>query len=443
MIVAVVGLGYVGLPLAMAYARAGANVIGIDTDEQRVQALMEGRSYIPDVSSNMVWGMSIYVTTSYEYIKYADAIFVCVPTPYDKQKRPDLTAIKSAGESIGKNLGHTDQIIVLQSTSWPGTTTEIFGQAIVDGQASNVTFAGRIARPVLAFASERVNPGSGVDITSVTKVVGVFGGWSARGREERVLKLFAFAGFQTHLVSSPEAAEMSKLLENTFRAVNIALVNEVAMLCGKMNLDVWEVIEAAATKPYGFMPFYPGPGVGGHCIPIDPYYLHAKAMEYDVHMRSIETAMAINESMPQYVADMTRRFAHARKLLVSENIILLGRSYKPGAQDERGAPWKTISPLLGNAPVYDRPTEEDFRHKGIAVILVKDEGYDYSPLLKGIALIIDCCNATAGYPHTANVRYLGCSAGLSWIRPLYKRSNETSDERVESTRRVLEPEWRT
>jgi len=417
MIVAVIGLGYVGLPLAMAYASAGANVIGVEINELRVLNLRNGKSYISDVDSEVVLANAdrFYVTTSYEYIKYADAIFVCVPTPYDKQKRPDLTAIRSAGESIGENIGR-DQIIVLESTSWPGTTTKVFRAAIRWGQAAAREEDKPLDRFVLAFASERVNPGSGIAITDIPKVVGVvesIGVFRNKSDEARVVDLFEFAGFKVHLVSSPETAEMSKLLENTFRAVNIALANEMAMLCDKMGLDVWEVVRAAATKPYGFMPFYPSPRVGGHCIPIDPYYLHAAAMEHDIHMRSIETAMAINESMPQYIADLVRKAANDAGVVVShENTILIGTAYKPGVTDMRGAPWKAISPLLEYATVYERPGDEIIDRAEIAVILVKDTGYDYTRVVTRMAVIVDCCNATEFYSHTDNVTYLGC--GMPW-----------------------------
>lgn len=408
MIVAVVGLGYVGLPLAMAYADAGAYVIGIDIDRERVEKLKKNESYVSDVSDATLIANAdrFFATSSYEYIGRADAIFVCVPTPYDSQKHPDLSCITSAGDSIGKYL-QPKQVIILQSTSWPGTTGDVFFKSI----AETITWemCPSDDAPVLAFSSERVNPGSGIDITDVTKVVGVY------GREEeqrRVLDVLHFAGFKTYLVSSPEVAETSKLLENTFRAVNIALANEIAILCEKMEIDVWEVIDAAATKPYGFMPFYPGPGVGGHCIPIDPYYLQAKAMEFGMHMRSIETAMAINEGMPEHVAKIVREQADIASIPVTcRSTILVGKSYKPGTNDQRGATWKSISPLLDNARAYDRPDEKTLQNAMIAVILIKDEGYDYTTLIDLMPVVVDCCNATAGMANTYRVKYLGAGWG--------------------------------
>ena len=407
MIVAVVGLGYVGLPLAMAYADAGAKVIGIDVDEDRVESLKRGESYVSDVGNmSLLHNMKdLYFTTAYEHIGKADAIFVCVPTPFDKQKHPDTSYIRSAGQSIGNHV-RENQVVILESTSWPGTTAEVFWDAMSEGMPS----LWEMAPPIVAFSSERINPGSEIHITQIPKVVGLYGD---RADREKVLDILRFAGFTPHLVSSPEVAEMSKLLENTFRAVNIALVNEVAMLCEKMNLDVWEVIEAAATKPYGFMPFYPGPGVGGHCIPIDPYYLHAKALEYNVHMRSIETAMAINEGMPQYVADLVMREAAYRKL-DTEKIVLLGSSYKPNTNDTRGAPSAEISLLL-DAVICDDPDIGIMSHTDIAVVLVKSTDYNYQYLLDNVPLVVDCCNAMPGMSTTDNsIVRLGVGDKILW-----------------------------
>ena len=413
-VIAIVGLGYVGLPLAMAYADAGANVIGIDIDEKRVESLRAHKSYVGDVSdADLVRNDArFFPTTGYEYINQAYAIFVCVPTPYDAQKHPDLTAIESAAASIGDNLGES-QVIILESTSWPGTTVDVFAKTLFKSASF---WHAIIEEPIIAFASERVNPGSGVKITDITKVVGVHGG--RHEEEQRVCDVLKFAGFKPHLVSSPAAAEMSKLLENTFRAVNIALANEMAILCDRMRLDVWEVIEAAKTKPYGFMAFYPSAGVGGHCIPIDPYYLHAKAMEYDLHMRSIETAMAINEGMPKYVADLAIKTAAEYGCCVRpHNTLILGKSYKPGTDDTRGAPSQIISSLLGGAPICDSPTYDQLRRADIMIITVNDPEYDYSDVLDRAIVVIDCCNATAEYHQPGkNVRYLGCDplVRMSW-----------------------------
>ncbi len=333
-VVGVVGLGYVGLPLAVEKAKAGFKVIGFDIQQKRVDMVNRGENYIGDVVSDdlkaVVENGKLSATTDYDWLRNCDVVTICVPTPLDKFKQPDLTYVVNTAEEIAKRL-HKDMLIVLESTTYPGTTEEVVKPILErTGLVCEKDF-------YLAFSPERVDPGNLLYKTKNTpKVVGGVGQKSteiAKLLYESVLEAPVF------VVSSPKEAEMAKILENTFRLVNIALINEMAILARKMNINIWEVIQAAATKPFGFMPFYPGPGVGGHCIPIDPLYLTYKAKEYDYHTRLIEIAGEINDFMPEYVTQRTMELLNERKkCLNGAHVLLVGVAYKGDVSDTRESP---------------------------------------------------------------------------------------------------------
>jgi len=331
--VAVIGLGYVGLPLAIAFAEAGLEVEGIDASPQRVAELLAGTSPIDDVSDERLAAAldgSLRVVAPVDAsMPEADAIFVCVPTPITATKDPDLTPVLSAAELICGNVrrGH---LIVLQSTTFPGTTTGPFAEVVErSGLRAGVDFD-------LAFAPERVNPG---DPASASKGVPRLVGATTPHATKRAATLLRNINDEVVELSSPDAAELAKLLENVFRNINIAFVNQLALLCERMGLDVWEVINAAATKPFGFMKFTPGPGVGGHCIPVDPYYLSWRAREFDFIDRFIEAAGDINFAMPRHVVDLVAEALNDReRSLKNARVGVLGVAFKPNVQDARNSP---------------------------------------------------------------------------------------------------------
>ena len=297
-VIGVIGLGYVGLPLAVEKAKAGFTVIGFDIQEQRVKMVNEGHNYIGDVVNEDLEQLAksgkLQATTDFESLRECDVVAICVPTPLDVFKQPDLSYVIRSTEEIAKRL-HNDMLVVLESTTYPGTTEDVMKPILEEtGLVCGKDF-------YLAFSPERVDPGNLRFKTKNTpKIVGGYGDLStkiAKSLYEKVLDASVFT------VSSPKEAEMAKVLENTFRIVNIALINEMAIVSERMGINLWEVIDAAATKPFGFMPFYPGPGVGGHCIPIDPFYLTYIARKYDYHTRLIEAAGEINDAMPQYVVE--------------------------------------------------------------------------------------------------------------------------------------------
>src|SRR3954454_21795469 len=337
----VVGLGYVGLPLAVEFARSGFHATGIDLDDRKIKAITEGRSYIPDVTTADVLAFTkagkLDATADFAIVKELDTINICVPTPLRKTKDPDMSYIVSAVEAIAKHL-HKGMLIVLESTTYPGTTDEVV-QALLEanGLKAGVDF-------FLAFSPERVDPGNPTFQThNVPKVVG--------GLTPDCAAL-AGALYGTAIetivpVSSTRVAEMVKLLENTFRAVNIGLVNELALMCDRMNIDVWEVVDAARTKPFGFMAFYPGPGLGGHCIPLDPFYLSWKAAEHGEWARFIELAGEINSRMPRYVVErVAGALNEDGKALKRSRVLLLGLAYKANIDDDRESPSYEILELL-------------------------------------------------------------------------------------------------
>ncbi len=331
--VGVVGLGYVGLPLATAFADAGFSVLGFEVDNGKVQEINAGRSYIPDIEteevSRLVSAERLEATTDFSRLSECDAISVCVPTPLRKTRDPDLTYIVKATEEIAKHL-RPGQLIVLESTTYPGTTVEVVAPTLSSGTL-------QIGEDIhLAFSPERIDPGN--EQYTVTNTPKIIGGMSPQCNE--VAKLLYESIVNTVItVSSPTAAEMVKLLENTFRAVNIGLVNEVAIIADKLGLDVWEIIQAAASKPFGFMPFYPGPGLGGHCIPIDPHYLSWKLRTLNYRTRFIELADDINSSMPDYVVSKVgAALNEAAKPIRGSSLLVLGVAYKRDITDWRESP---------------------------------------------------------------------------------------------------------
>ncbi|MBC8274237.1 MAG: nucleotide sugar dehydrogenase [Chloroflexi bacterium] len=339
--IGIVGLGYVGLPLAVAFCEAGFGVLGIDVQQKRVDLVNQGESYIADVPGArlqaVVANNLLQATTEQSRLKETDAICVCVPTPLTKTKDPDLSHVIRESEEISKNL-QPGQLVVLESTTYPGTTREVVLPILESSKLrGSVDF-------YLAYSPERVDPGDkNHSIRNTPKLVG---GIDSRSTELAKL-LYSQVADIVIPVSCPEVAEMSKIFENVFRSVNIALVNELAQLCCNMNVSVWEVIDAASTKPFGYMTFYPGPGIGGHCIPLDPYYLANKAREFDFHTRFIELAAEINEHMPYYVIFRILEALNARgRSLNGAKIFLLGVAYKKDIEDIRESPSLKLVQLL-------------------------------------------------------------------------------------------------
>jgi UDP-N-acetyl-D-glucosamine dehydrogenase len=339
--VGVVGLGYVGLPLAVTFAEAGVRVLGLDAIQSKVDAINGGTSYIEDITSERLAPLTqsgmVRATTSWDELRWVDSILICLPTPLDDHREPDLSAVLGAAESMAQRLrpGH---LIVLESTTYPGTTREELAPIL---EKSGLR-AGRDFH--VAFSPERVDPGR-VDWTTRTtpKVVGGLTPECTR----KAAELYGLACDTIVEVSSPEVAEMTKLLENIFRSVNIALVNELAILCDRMNVPVWEVIDSAATKPFGFMPFRPGPGLGGHCIPIDPFYLTWKAREFDFHTEFIELAGKVNSQMPAFcVSKVAKALNSQRKSLNGSKVLVMGVAYKANVNDTRESPALRIIDLL-------------------------------------------------------------------------------------------------
>ena len=335
-VMGVIGLGYVGLPLAVEIARAGYKTIGFDVQEKRVRWINKGCNYINDIEESdfkkAIEKGLLKATNDYSFLKDVNIVCICVPTPLDIYQQPDISYIKNSAENIAKYL-HKGMLIVLESTTYPGTTEELV-EPILESKSS--LKCGRDF--FLAFSPERIDPGNlKYKVKNTPKIVG---GINTISTKVAVFFYQHILQSKIYTVSSPRIAEMEKIYENIFRNVNIALVNEMAILCYKMNIDIWEVIEAAKTKPYGFMPFYPGPGVGGHCIPLDPFYLTWKAREYNYHTRFIELAGEINRYMPEYIIERMSRILSKKfkKSLNDSNILLLGVSYKKDIGDLRESP---------------------------------------------------------------------------------------------------------
>jgi UDP-N-acetyl-D-glucosamine dehydrogenase len=371
-LVGVIGLGYVGLPLAVVFAEAGFTVVGIDVDATKVDAINHGRSYIEDVASSRVRLLAVdgklSATTDFSVLKTCDAVSICVPTPLRKTGDPDISYIVSAAEEIARYL-HPGMVIVLESTTYPGTTTELILPKLCENGLSL-----KVGEDFfLAFSPERVDPGRTDYTTKNTpKVIG--------GATPACLEVAqTYYGQAIHTlvsVSSPDAAEMVKLLENTFRAVNIGLANELLLMCDKLGLDVWEVIDAAATKPFGFMRFTPGPGLGGHCIPIDPLYLSWKLKTLDYTARFIELASEINADMPHYwVQKVQDALNDQGKAVRGSHVLVLGVAYKKDVSDIRESPALDIIHLLqvkGGIVSYHDPHVPAYRHDGSAMESVSD-----------------------------------------------------------------------
>jgi len=403
--VAIVGAGYVGVPLAQVFAEAGRSVVLVDVDADRVAQLNRGESYIEDVPADVLKRLvenGLAATTDYDELTEADAILIALPTPLSKQREPDLSIVLSATAEIGRRLrkGH---LVVLESTTYPGTTR---GDLLPILERESGLTAG--ADFHLAFSPERVDPGR-TDWTTrnVPKVVGGV----TDACTEAAAALYATAIDTVHRVSTPEAAELTKLLENIYRSVNIALVNELAMLCDRMHIDVWEVIGAAATKPFGFMSFQPGPGLGGHCIPIDPFYLTWKAREFDFTTRFVELAGEVNQNMPYYCRSLVSQALNhgAGKSLSESRILVLGVAYKPDIGDRRESPALKLAELLHNAGAelaYHDPHVPHLPELGLSsvplepeahdavVIVTNHSGIDYDALVERAGVVVDLRNAT-------------------------------------------------
>ena len=408
-VVGIVGLGYVGLPLALAFSKAGFQVLGFDIQQKRVDWVNKGHSYIVDVDSKSlsseIADKRLEATTDQRRIKEVNAICICVPTPLTKTKDPDLSAVIHQSGQISKYL-QPGQLVVLESTTHPGTTREVMLPIL---ERSGLK-AGRDF--YLAFSPERVDPGSkNYNIKNTPKVVGGIDSKSTKVAE----LLYSQVVDVVVPVSSPEVAEMTKVFENVFRNVNIALVNELTLLCDKMGISVWEVIDSAATKPFGYMPFYPGPGIGGHCIPLDPYYLANKAREYDFHTRFIELAADINEQMPYYVVSRIMEALNVKgKSLKKAKVLVLGVAYKRDVEDIRESPSLKLIELLrekGANVRYNDPyvpkikisdgmlasvglTERQLSSADCVVIATDHTCYDYKYIAKKSGFVFDARGAT-------------------------------------------------
>ncbi|MFL5666619.1 MAG: nucleotide sugar dehydrogenase [Ktedonobacteraceae bacterium] len=410
--VGIVGLGYVGLPLATTFAAAGFHVTGIDVDQQKVDCLNSGESYIPDIASTMLQALidtkRLQFTSDYAALTDIDAVSICVPTPLRKTRDPDISYILAATQQVRAHL-HPGQLVVLESTTYPGTTNEVvLPELESSGLKVGVDF-------FLAFSPERIDPGnSNFDTRTTPKIVGGI----TPACTELAQAFYEAAIEQVVPVSSARVAEMAKLLENTFRAVNIGLVNEIAIICEKLHVNVWEVIDAAATKPFGFMPFTPGPGLGGHCIPVDPHYLSWKLKTLDYTARFIELAAEINSSMPHYVVNkIGEALNEQRRSFNGATVLVLGVAYKHNVSDVRESPaLDIIQALLSRKSVviyndeyvpslaihdqvlHSQPLSSGLLQAADCVVIVTDHSYyDVSWIVQEARCIVDTRNVTRGY----------------------------------------------
>jgi UDP-N-acetyl-D-glucosamine dehydrogenase len=409
-VVGIIGLGYVGLPLAVEFSRGGFNTIGFEVDHSRIDTINEGRSYIPDVPTEMVRSLvergRLSATSDFSKLREADAVIICVPTPLRKTKEPDISYILAAAEQVRTHL-HSPQLVILESTTYPGTTEEVLLPMLEDtGRKLDRDF-------YLAFSPERVDPGNGQFHTrNIPKVVGGVSPMST----EVTSALYQTIVERVHKVSGARVAESAKLLENTFRSVNIGLVNEMAQLCYHLGIDSWEVIQAAATKPFGFMAFYPGPGIGGHCIPLDPHYLSWKARLHGFEARFISLAEEVNSHMPRHVVQLVQDGLNDRsKSLKGSRVLILGVAYKRDINDVRESPALAIVEELlrkGAEVSYHDPfvTEMRLDGKGVltsaaltdellagcdcAVIVTDHSLFDYSRVVRLAPFIVDTRNVT-------------------------------------------------
>jgi UDP-N-acetyl-D-glucosamine dehydrogenase len=404
--VGVVGLGYVGLPLAVAFCEAGHRVIGVDVNRQRVHALSESRSDIEDISNERLAAVAdrLEATTRYAELAQADAVIIAVPTPLTRNREPDLRAVSGAGASVARVL-QEGQLVVLESTTYPGTTREHLVPLLEEsGLAAGSGFH-------VAYSPERIDPGrTDYTLRNTPKVVAGL----TPACTERAVEVYGSICDDLVVVTNPEVAELTKLLENVFRTVNIALVNELSMLCDRMAIDVWEVVEAAATKPYGFMSFRPGPGMGGHCLPVDPFYLAWRAREFGVATEFIELAGEVNQTMPYFCADKVNRALNdGAKPVRGSKVAILGVSYKAGVGDVRESPALKLMELLagrGADLVYHDPYVDELPELGLtsqcldevldgcdcAVVVTAHPGLDLERVMSEAEVVVDLRGVTRG-----------------------------------------------
>lgn len=423
-IVGVVGLGYVGLPLAVEKAKAGFKTIGFDVQAQKVDMVNQGHNYIGDVVdkdlNNLVHSGMLKATTDFSFVKDVDFIAICVPTPLDKHQEPDISYVRSSVEAISKYLTK-ETIVVLESTTYPGTTEELVKPILEKGSGLKCG-----EDFYLGFSPERVDPGNLIYKTKNTpKVVGGIG----KDATEVIAAMYrAVLEGDVYEVSSPAVAEMEKILENTYRNINIGLINELGRLCHKMGISVWEVIDAAKSKPYGFQAFYPGPGLGGHCIPLDPYYLTWKAREYGFHTTLIENSMVINDGQPGYCVERAMHILNRHKKAINgAKILILGVAYKQDIDDYRESPaLRVIDELhkVGADVDYYDPWVAEYRRNGITVkglseitpenvarydlvmITTAHSNVDYEMVQKNAKIIFDTKNVTKNLKNKNNIEIL-------------------------------------
>lgn len=422
-VVGIVGLGYVGLPLAVEMAEAGYKTIGFDVQAKKVDSVNAGHNYIGDIVGdklkNMVETGFLRATSNFDFIRDVDAVAICVPTPLDKYQQPDISYVKGSTESVAEHV-HPGMLVVLESTTYPGTTEELLKPILEkSGLVCGEDF-------YLAFSPERVDPGNKQYKTKNTpKVVG---GITKDCTEIAAALYRNVLEGGVYEVSSSAVAEMEKLLENTYRNINIGLANEMAIICNRMGINVWEVIEAAKTKPYGFQAFYPGPGLGGHCIPLDPFYLTWKAREFDYHTRLIETSGEINTGMPEYVVDRVMKVLNRNKTAMNgAKVLVLGVAYKNDIDDYRESPALNVIDHLieqGAETTYYDPYIPEYKHKGkvhtgakeltddmlreadIVVICTAHECFDYERIQKLSKEIFDTRNAMKNVADRSNIELL-------------------------------------
>ncbi|MCR4435062.1 MAG: nucleotide sugar dehydrogenase [Clostridiales bacterium] len=421
-VIGVVGLGYVGLPLAVEKAKAGYKVIGFDVQKEKVRKVNEGINYIGDIVDSdlkeVVARKKLTATSDFSFVKNVDCVTICVPTPLDRYYQPDISYVVKSARDIARHL-HREMLVILESTTYPGTTEEVLKPIFEKtGLVCGRDF-------YLAFSPERVDPGNKLYGTKNTpKVVGGVGEESTRIAAALYRSVLESEVYE---VSSPAVAEMEKILENTFRNINIALANEMAILCDRMKINVWEVINAAKSKPYGFMAFYPGPGVGGHCIPIDPFYLTWKAREYGYHTRLIETAGEINNYMPEFITQRSMSILNRfKKPMNGSKILLLGVAYKQDIDDIRESPALKVLDCLereGAVVSYADPHIPKFRRHGktyTSVLLDKDSisaadllilttmhtKFDYELIAANAKMIFDTKNAFSNIRERSNIEVL-------------------------------------
>jgi len=424
-VVGVVGLGYVGLPLAVEKAKAGFKTIGFDVQDTKVKMVNEGHNYIGDVVDNdlkeLVEKGMLKATTDFSFVKDVDFIAICVPTPLDEHQQPDISYVVNSTKAVAEHL-KKETMVVLESTTYPGTTEELLKPILEEksGLKCGEDF-------YLGFSPERVDPGNAYYKTKNTpKVVGAIG----KDATEVISKMYrAVLGADIYEVSSPAVAEMEKILENTYRNINIGLVNELAMLCEKMGISLWEVVDAAKTKPYGFQAFYPGPGLGGHCIPLDPYYLDWKAREYGFHTSLIQASGIINDRMPEYCVERASKMLSMRfkKALNGAKVLVLGVAYKNDIDDYRESPALKVIELLekegANVEFYD-PYIPEYKYKGeihkglkeidakkvqeadLVMFTAAHSKFDYEMIEKNAKAIFDTRNAMKNAKNRENIELL-------------------------------------